>query len=101
MSDRRSSRRDLIAAEATKWIESRGDSPFFLYVPFTAVHLPVKEPAEWVARVPATITGEVARHYVQATNWAGPWRIDVVAVQMDGNGRLLAVEHIRHAVRDE
>ena len=44
---------------------------------------------------------EVARHYVQATNWAGPWRIDVVAVQMDGNGRLLAVEHIRHAVRDE
>lgn len=44
---------------------------------------------------------EVARHYVQATNWAGPWRIDVVAVQMDGAGHMLAVEHIRHAVRDE
>lgn len=54
---------DLIAAEATKWIESRGEAPFFLYVPFTAVHLPVKEPAEWVARVPAAITGDVARHY--------------------------------------
>ncbi len=54
---------DLIAAEATKWIESRGDAPFFLYVPFTAVHLPLKEPAEWVARVPAGITGDVARHY--------------------------------------
>ncbi len=41
---------------------------------------------------------EVANHYVQALGWTGPWRIDVVAVQMDQAGRLLAVEHIRHAV---
>jgi putative endonuclease len=41
---------------------------------------------------------EVAEHYVQAHRWAGPWRIDFVAVQMDGSGRLLAVDHIRHAV---
>ncbi|MSU47920.1 MAG: arylsulfatase [Opitutus sp.] len=54
---------DLIATEATRWIESRGAAPFFLYVPFTAVHLPIKEPAEWVARVPAAVQGEVARHY--------------------------------------
>ncbi|MBI5769382.1 MAG: sulfatase-like hydrolase/transferase [Verrucomicrobia bacterium] len=54
---------DLLAAEAVKWIEGRGASPFFLYVPFTAVHLPVKEPAEWLARVPAAITGDVPRHY--------------------------------------
>jgi len=54
---------DLIAAEAIRWIESRGSAPFFLYVPFTAVHLPLKEPAEWVARVPSTIQGDVARHY--------------------------------------
>ena len=54
---------DLIAAEATQWIESRGGAPFFLYVPFTAVHLPIREPAEWLARVPAGIDGEVARHY--------------------------------------
>lgn len=54
---------DLIATEATGWIESRGTSPFFLYVPFTAVHLPIKEPAEWVARVPSTIEGDVPRHY--------------------------------------
>ena len=32
-------------------------------MPFTAVHLPLKEPAEWVARVPAAIQGDVARHY--------------------------------------
>lgn len=43
----------------------------------------------------------VAQHYVQAVNWSGPWRIDVVAVQMDASGHLQAVEHIRHAVRDE
>ncbi|WP_414661112.1 sulfatase-like hydrolase/transferase [Horticoccus sp. 23ND18S-11] len=54
---------DLIATEAIRWMESRGAAPFFLYVPFTAVHLPVKEPDEWVARVPAAITGDVARHY--------------------------------------
>jgi putative endonuclease len=41
---------------------------------------------------------EVAEHYVRDTAWSGPWRIDVVAVQMDSQGRLLAVEHIRHAV---
>lgn len=54
---------DLIADEATKWIASRSEAPFFLYVPFTAVHLPLKEPEEWIARVPAGITGDVARHY--------------------------------------
>lgn len=54
---------DLITAEAVRWLETRGDAPFFLYVAFTAVHLPVKEPAEWLARVPETIHGDVPRHY--------------------------------------
>jgi len=54
---------DLIARDAVQWIASRADRPFFLYVPFTAVHLPVKEPAEWLAKVPADITGGVAREY--------------------------------------
>jgi arylsulfatase A-like enzyme len=54
---------DLIAAEACRWIESRGAAPFFLYVPFSAVHLPLKEPSAWVERVPAAIQGDVARHY--------------------------------------
>lgn len=44
---------------------------------------------------------QVAQAYIAHVQWAGPWRIDVVAVQMDGRGKLLAVEHIRHAVRDE
>ncbi len=41
---------------------------------------------------------EVAQHYIQSVDWRGPWRIDVVAVQMDKQGRLLEIEHIRHAV---
>lgn len=41
---------------------------------------------------------EVARHYVQQHGWQGPWRIDVVGVQMTQSGELLSVDHIRHAV---
>lgn len=55
---------DILTAEAVKWIESReGKQPFFLYVPFTAVHLPINEPEEWLARVPDHITSEIGRHY--------------------------------------
>lgn len=39
---------DLIAREAVDWIEARGDRPFFLYVPFTAPHIPIKEPRRWL-----------------------------------------------------
>ncbi len=46
----------------------------------------------------ATQVRRVAQAYVQATGWRGPWRIDVVAVQMETQGRLVAVEHIRGAV---
>ena len=59
---------DLIAAEAVRWIESHarkdpGRPPYLLYVPFTAPHLPIREPDEWLARVPKGIAGEVPRHY--------------------------------------
>jgi arylsulfatase A-like enzyme len=55
---------DLIAKEAIQWLETRSDDkPFFLYVPFTAVHLPIREPEAWMARVPNEISGEVPRHY--------------------------------------
>ena len=54
---------DLIASEAVQWIGQRSNSPFFLYVPFTAVHLPVKEPNEFLARVPSAIVGDVPRQY--------------------------------------
>ena len=54
---------DLITEEAVSWIAQRGERPFFLYLPYTAVHLPVKEPEAWLSQVPAGIQGEVARHY--------------------------------------
>lgn len=54
---------DLLTDEAVNWIHSRKRAPFFLYVPYTAVHLPLKEPKEWVEKVPSEITGEVPRHY--------------------------------------
>ena len=41
---------------------------------------------------------EVAGHYVQSVQWQGPWRIDLVAIQMDRQGHLLTIDHIRHAV---
>jgi arylsulfatase A-like enzyme len=39
---------DLIAREAVGFIETRRTAPFFLYVPFTAVHHPIDEPKEWL-----------------------------------------------------
>ena len=40
----------------------------------------------------------VAAAYVQAVQWTGPWRIDVVAIQLDAQGRLVESVHLRHAV---
>ena len=39
---------DLIAREALRWIEGQRDKPWLLYVPFTAVHVPIDEPERWV-----------------------------------------------------
>lgn len=39
---------DLIVRSATEWIEGR-DRPWFCYVPFTAVHVPVKPTNEWLS----------------------------------------------------
>jgi len=39
---------DLIGAEAVKFIQEKRDKPFFVYVPFTAVHTPFDEPQSWL-----------------------------------------------------
>jgi arylsulfatase A-like enzyme len=54
---------DLITHEAIRWLESRTDKPFLLYVPFTAVHIPIREPEEIVSRVPAAITERSRRQF--------------------------------------
>ncbi|MBK8048347.1 MAG: YraN family protein [Anaerolineales bacterium] len=40
----------------------------------------------------------VAGHYLAATGWTGPWRIDVVAIQLDRQGHLVEIEHVKGAV---
>jgi arylsulfatase A-like enzyme len=54
---------DLITREAIAWLESRTEKPFLLYVPFTAVHIPIREPEEIVGRVPAAITERSRRQF--------------------------------------
>jgi arylsulfatase A-like enzyme len=58
---------DLLTDEAVRWIKDKTATndakPFFLYVPYTAVHIPIREPDEWMEKVPAEIKGEVARQY--------------------------------------
>jgi len=39
---------DLLTKEAVGFIEKKRSEPFFLYVPYTAVHLPIDEPKEWL-----------------------------------------------------
>ncbi len=41
---------DLLTQEAIKLIEKMRGGPFFLYVPYTAVHLPIDEPKAWLDR---------------------------------------------------
>jgi arylsulfatase A-like enzyme len=49
---------DLLTAEAVKFIETRRDGPFLLYVPYTAVHLPIDEPKEWLDLYPGKSEGD-------------------------------------------
>jgi len=40
---------DLITDEAVRVIESAGDKPFFLYVPYSVPHTPLSEPDRWTS----------------------------------------------------
>jgi putative endonuclease len=41
---------------------------------------------------------DLAMAYLQEHAWAGDWRIDVVAIEMDRRGRLLRMDHYENAV---
>lgn len=71
---------DLITKEAVGWLEKRkgSEKPFFLYVPYTAVHIPIDEPKEWVNLYP-DITEMSRRHYAAC-----------VSHMDDGVGRVIA-----------
>jgi putative endonuclease len=40
----------------------------------------------------------LAEAYVQACDWQGDWRLDVIAIQMDRRGRLQRVDHYENAI---
>ncbi|MGQ9562926.1 MAG: sulfatase-like hydrolase/transferase [Thermogutta sp.] len=54
---------DLITEEAIRWLSARTERPFFLYVAFTAVHIPIREPKQYLDRVPASIQEPSHREY--------------------------------------
>jgi len=53
---------DLLTREAVGFIEKKRAGPFFLYVPYTAVHLPINEPKEWLDRYPADASPAVRQY---------------------------------------
>jgi putative endonuclease len=55
-------------------------------------------PEESITAAKQVRLASLAEAYVQARDWAGDWRIDVVAIEMDMRGRLLRVDHYENAV---
>lgn len=55
-------------------------------------------PEESITPAKQARLARLAEAYVQAVDWPGDWRIDVVAVELDGAGRLLRVDHYENAV---
>ncbi len=49
---------ELIAREACNWLQAQPRQPFFLYVPFNAVHYPMHAPRKYVERFPASMDPE-------------------------------------------
>jgi arylsulfatase A-like enzyme len=54
---------DLLGDEDVKWISQPRTAPFFLYAAFTAPHVPVREPAAWLDKVPPNVVAELQRRY--------------------------------------
>jgi putative endonuclease len=55
-------------------------------------------PEESITAAKQARLASLAEAYVQARDWPGDWRIDVVAIEMDIRGRLLRVDHYENAV---
>lgn len=54
---------DLITDEAISWMNSNRDEPFLLYVPFTAVHIPIREPEKYTRAVTSKSADRSEREY--------------------------------------
>jgi arylsulfatase A-like enzyme len=78
---------DLITRDAVKWIGERGGKPFFLYVPYTAVHVPIAEEKKWLDANPHIADAADRLHAADVTH------LD------DGVGQIVAALE-RKGVRD-
>ncbi|MDP6119076.1 MAG: sulfatase-like hydrolase/transferase [Planctomycetota bacterium] len=91
---------DLIAREAIRWIEAKGEAPFYIQVAFTAVHVPIQEPKEWVKPYAGKIENESRRRYaacathmddaigqmLSALKRTGQWENTMVLFTSDNGG---------------
>ena len=91
---------DLVAQEVAPDYANGGEAATWL----VAVEVRIRRGVRFgTAQASVTPTKQakvrtVAEAYVQAVGWQGPWRIDVVAIQLDERGRLVDKVHLRHAV---
>ena len=77
---------DLIAREAVGWLESRDARPFFLYLPFTAPHIPIDEPQRWLDLYP-TVEPPSARQYAASVTHMDD-AVGLVIAALERTGRL-------------
>lgn len=59
---------DLIAADAIRFLEKQRDKPFFLYLPFHAVHLPIYEEEEKWHEMNAHVKDDDRRAFLAAAS---------------------------------
>jgi putative endonuclease len=55
-------------------------------------------PEESVTAAKQARLAELAEAYVQANDWRGDYRVDLIAIEFDQRGRLLRVDHYEYAV---
>lgn len=55
-------------------------------------------PEESITRAKQERLAALAEAYVQAHDWMGDYRVDVVAIEFDRRGRLLRVDHYENAI---
>jgi len=76
---------DLIAGEAIRWLEAGDARPWFLYVPFTAVHLPVDAPRPWIDSYKDVVFDKDPRRDESMRRYAG-----MLSQMDDAIGRIVA-----------
>ena len=79
---------DLIAREAVQWIRNTEDgTPFYIQVAFTAVHVPIQEPEEWVKPYEGVIEDDSRKRFAACATHMDHW-IGEMRNALEQTGRL-------------